>query len=210
MTSRSVVRTGGQVLVAVLLNIGLLVAATLLTADHPLVQDISAPQAVSLIRLKETAPELSEPEPEIPEPPKPAPLDFQPELARPSLDGPADLDLHIKLDPTLFSQAPQRGDFIFNGEDLDQPPREVVRTKPVYPYRARQRNIEGSVKVKLLVKADGTVGDITILESDPPGVFDAAVKKMVPQWRFSPGRIDGRAVPAWVVTNVVFSFRKDR
>ena len=57
---------------------------------------------------------------------------------------------------------------------------------------------------KLLVRADGTVGNVQILASKPAGVFDNEVLKTVPRWRFEPGRIDGRPVPAWIVTDVRF------
>ncbi len=190
--------------VAIVLNAGLLATAALMTSERPLAQDISEPQAVSLIRLKETAPPPPEPEREIPEPEEKPQLDFMPELASPNLSGPDPMDIQISLDPDLFTGRPTRGDFIFNSDDLDQPPRQMVRTNPVYPYRARQRGIDGEVKVKLLVRADGTVANVTILDSRPKGVFDAAVEKAVPRWKFSPGRIDGKAVPSWVVTTVTF------
>ena len=199
-----ILRWGIVIVVALVLNVGLLISAALLSSERPTPQDMSEPQTVSLIKLKDTAPPPPEPEKEIPEPEEKPNLDFMPELAAPSITGPDPLDIQISLDPSLFAMAPARGDFIFNSDDLDQPPRQMFRTEPVYPYRARQRNVEGEVKVKLLVKADGTVASLTILESTPQGVFDEAVKKAVPSWRFSPGKIDGRAVPSWVVTNVVF------
>ncbi len=201
---RKGMRTGVVVVVALVLNAGLLLTAALLTSERPIPQDISEPQAVSLIKLKDTPPPPAEPEPEIKEPEEKPKLDFMPQLASPSISGPDPLDIQISLDPSLFAAAPPRGDFIFNSDDLDQPPRQMVRTDPVYPHRARQRNIEGQVKVKLLVRADGTVADVTILEGKPKGVFEAAVKKAVTNWKFSPGKIDGRNVPSWVVTNVMF------
>ncbi len=204
MNLRSGMRMGVVITLALVLNAGLLLMAALLTSERPLPQDISQPQAISLIKLRDTSPPPPEPEKVIKEPEEKPKLDFMPELAAPSMSGPDPLDIQINLDPSLFAVGPARGDFIFNSEDLDQPPRQMVRTDPVYPYRARQRNIEGEVKVKLLVRADGTVAKVTILESKPKGVFDASVKKTVPNWKFSPGRIDGKAVPSWVVTNVVF------
>jgi protein TonB len=35
-------------------------------------------------------------------------------------------------------------------------------------------------------------------------MFEDAVMKSVPQWRFNPGKIEGKAVTAWVVTAVRF------
>lgn len=199
-----ILRWGIVVVLAILLNVGLLLSAALLSSERPVPQDISEPQAVSLIKLRDTAPPPPEPEQIITEPEEKPKLDFMPQLAAPSMAGPSPMDIQISLDPSLFAMSPTKGDFIFNSDDLDQPPRQMFRSEPVYPYRARQRNIEGEVKVKLLVRADGTVANITILDATPKGYFEEAVKKVVPSWKFSPGKIDGQAVPSWVVTNVVF------
>ena len=59
--------------------------------------------------------------------------------------------------------------------------------------------------MKLLVNADGTVGSVQVLHSEPAGTFDDAALEAVPHWTFSPGRIEGKAVPSWVVTRVVFT-----
>ncbi len=190
--------------VALVLNAVLLASAALLSRERAVVQDMTDPVAVNLISLKETPPPEEEKPREIPKPkPKPQ-LDFMPELTRPNLLQPLPMGVQIEVDPSLFSGGPERREFIFNSGDLDQPPRAMVRTQPIYPYRARQRNISGEVRVKLLVLADGSVGSVEILESRPKGLFDDAVKKAVPQWRFNPGTIEGRQVPAWVVTTVRF------
>jgi len=189
---------------ALLLNALLLAAAALLSRERPVMQDLSDPVAVNLISIKETPPPPQEKPREIPKPkPKPK-VDFMPELVKPSLVQPVVVGVSVKIDPSLLQGSLDRGEFIFNSGDLDQPPRPVVRTEPVYPYRARQRNIQGEVKVKLLIQADGSVGSVEILAARPEGVFEEAVLKAVPQWRFSPGTIDGKNVPAWVVTSVRF------
>jgi protein TonB len=201
-------RLAPALLAAVVLNVVLLASAALLSRERPLQQDMSDPVAVSLVTIRETAPP-PEPEPrEIPRPePKPQ-LDFQPELMPPNLGRPDLPGLEVDIDPGLFTGGPERGEFIFNSGDLDQPPQAVVRTQPVYPYRARQRGISGEVRVKLLVTADGRVEQVQILEADPPGLFDDAVLQAVPRWKFQPGVIDGRQVPAWVVTSVRFDLER--
>jgi protein TonB len=191
-------------LVALALNAVLLASAAMLSRERPVRQDISDPVAVNLISLKETPPPPEEKPREIPKPePKPE-LDFMPELIRPSLNAPAMVGVKVAVDPSLFQGGLPGGDFIFNSGDLDHPPQAVVRTQPVYPYRARQRNISGEVKIKLLVLADGSVAQVEILSARPEGVFDDTVLKAVPQWRFRPGVIDGRQVPSWVITTVRF------
>jgi protein TonB len=191
--------------VAVVLNIVLFASAALLSRDRPVPQVTSAPVSVNLITMKPDTPPPPEEKREIPKPkPKPE-MDFTPELSRPSLRGPAPLDVSVQIDPSLFAGGPERGDFIFNSGDLDQAPRNIMQTEPVYPYKARQRNIEGYVKVKMLVRADGTVGEVTVLDALPKGLFDSAALKAVPSWRFKPGVIDGQAVPSWVVTTIRFT-----
>jgi protein TonB len=96
-------------------------------------------------------------------------------------------------------------DFVFEAYELDQPPQAVVRVPPVYPYKAREQGIEGVVQVKLLINQDGSVGHLEILDARPEGLFEEAVRNAVPQWKFSPGKIDGQTVTAWVVTYVRFT-----
>ncbi len=191
-------------LLAVLLNIALFASAARLTRDRLFEADITDPVGVQLITLKPVTPPPPPVQKEIPKPKQEARPDFAPELSRPSIAAPDPLAISVKIDPALFSSGPVRGDFVFNATDLDTPPHAAVRTNPVYPYKARQRNIEGFVEVKFLVGADGRISDVEIVDSQPAGLFDAAVLKTVPQWKFRPGVLDGRQVPSWVVTTVEF------
>ena len=192
--------------VAVVLNMVLFGSAALLSRDRPVRQTSTAPISVNLVTLKPaTVPPLEEKR-EIPRPKTKPEMDFTPELAQPSFRGPAPLDVQVRIAPSLFAGGPERSEFIFNSGDLDQPPRKMLPvSEPVYPYKARQRNIEGYVKVKLLVRADGTVGEVSVLDAQPKGLFDATTLKTVPQWRFQPGVIDGQSVPSWVVTTIRFT-----
>jgi periplasmic protein TonB len=193
---------------ALALNVLLFGSAALLSRNKPIVQDLSDPVAVNLVSLKPATPPPPPREKEIPKPKQKPMVDFTPQLFQPSLGAPGPGGVQVSLDPSLFSGSLQRGSFIFESTDLDQPPREAVRTAPIYPYRARQRNIEGWVKVKLLVQADGSVASVEILEAQPEGLFDSAVQKAVPQWKFQPGILAGEAVPAWVITTVRFELRR--
>ncbi len=196
------------VLGALVLNVLLFGSTALLSRHHAPVQDLSDPVAVNLVSLKPPAPAPPPKQKERPKPEQKPMVDFTPQLMQPSLTAPGAMDVKISLDPSLFSGNLQRGSFIFESGDLDQPPREAVRTDPIYPYRARQRNIEGWVKVKLLVKTDGSVDRVEVLEAKPAGLFESAVKKAASQWKFQPGILAGEAVPAWVVTTVRFELRR--
>ncbi len=205
---------GGWLLVpallgAVLLNLILLTGAALLVRDKPVTPPAINPVPVNLVALDRSEPVEPEPLPPPPaEPPPPPAMDFTPELARPRPEIPDLGAVRVRLDPSLWQGEPRLGNFIFAQGDLDEPPRAKVRTPPVYPFKARQRNIEGYVEVKLLVQPDGSVGSVEILDARPPGVFDQAALDAVPRWRFTPGRIEGRAVPSWVITRVVFTMNE--
>jgi protein TonB len=97
-----------------------------------------------------------------------------------------------------------KNDFVFESYELDQPPRPVVKTPPVYPLRARELGVEGVVQVKILVNADGSVGQVLIMDARPPNTFDREVLNAVPNWRFEPGVIGGKRVTSWVVTALRF------
>ncbi len=190
---------------AVAVNLLLLAVAAHLVRDRALVRDFGDPVPVSLVAVPrdETPPE---PEPERePEPPRQPPnLDFTPELPAPSLTAPSLRGPAVRLDPALFGGVAPMGDLVFAAADLDQPPRATVRTPPIYPYRARQRRLEGTVQVRFLVRRDGTVGDVIIESADPPGIFEDSVREAVARWRFEPGRLAGEAVAAWVVMPITF------
>jgi protein TonB len=189
---------------SLLVNMFLIAVAALLVSERAAPQDMTDPVGVKLIELTPPAP----PEPEeVKEPPRPKPqpkFDFAPDLVRPDLSAPSGLDMGVVIDMGQFEGGDVGDEFVFEAYELDQAPQPVVRVPPVYPYGARERGIEGVVQVKLLVNADGSVGQVQIMDARPKGVFEEAVMNSVPQWRFNPGKIEGKAVTAWVVTAVRF------
>ncbi len=81
--------------------------------------------------------------------------------------------------------------------EVDQPPRVVFGPEPVYPSFAREAQVEGLVVVKVLVGRDGRVERAVIERSIP--LLDSASLEGVRRWTFTPARLAGRAVAAWVV-----------
>jgi periplasmic protein TonB len=85
-----------------------------------------------------------------------------------------------------------------------EPPRLLREVKANYTDDARRNNIEGEVELEIVVRRDGTVGDVKILRGLRGGLNDRAVEA-VRQWRFAPGRMKG--VPVDVVVEVGVEFR---
>lgn len=93
---------------------------------------------------------------------------------------------------------------LFGVADLDQPLITLTRMPPVYPLSAKRRGIEGWVNVRFIVNEQGMVEEITILESEPAGLFDENVRRCVSGWRFKPGTVDGQSVRVWAETTIRF------
>jgi len=199
------IRYGIAALAALLITGLIMVAAAQLVRERPQRHDITMPTAVSLVNVPREEQVEEEVDRKPPEPPRREPeVDFAPELPAPSLTAPALTGPAVALDPTLFGGVAPSGPMVFEAADLDRAPRAVVRRQPQYPYRARQRRVEGRVKVRFLVQTDGSVSRITILESEPEGTFDQAVIDAVSGWRFEAGRLAGEPVAAWIVTPILF------
>jgi protein TonB len=85
-----------------------------------------------------------------------------------------------------------------------EPPRLLREVRADYTDEARRGNIEGEVELEIVVRRDGSVGDVKIVRGLRGGLNDRAVQA-VRQWRFAPGRMKG--VPVDVVVEVGVEFR---
>ena len=197
--------------VALCVNAGLLGMALFLSHEEiERKQDISSPVGINM--LGEMTQEEPEQEQQIAEPEKPKEeprpdlgpdlfeADIAPELA--ALGAAAGNAVSINLGGA--TQGLSKEKFVFETYELDQAPRAVVKTPPVYPYKAREQHVEGVVQIKILVRDDGSVGEVLVLDSRPKDVFDDAVLAAVPRWRFEPGKVGGKTVTSWVVTALHF------
>ena len=87
-----------------------------------------------------------------------------------------------------------------------EPPRLLREVKPDYTEDARQRNLVGEVVLEIVVRRDGAVGDVTVLQGLGAGLNERAVEA-VRQWRFSPAHRQGRPVDVIVEVAVEFKLR---
>ncbi len=96
-------------------------------------------------------------------------------------------------------------DMVMTQDAVDEPPRPRERAQINIPERVRARGITGRVVARVLIGAEGRVEKIKIIESQPPGVFDEAVKEGLSKWVFSAATYKGSPVRMWV--NLPFEFR---
>jgi len=85
-------------------------------------------------------------------------------------------------------------------------PRLLREVRADYTEEARQRGLSGEVVLEIIVRRDGSVGDVKILQGMPAGLNDRAVQA-VRQWKFAPARRLGTPVDVLVEVAVEFKLR---
>jgi TonB family protein len=91
------------------------------------------------------------------------------------------------------------------GAGID-PPSLLREVKAGYTDDARRRGIEGEVELEIVVRRDGSVGDVRVLRGLDRGLDQKAIEA-VRQWRFSPATRHGAAVDVIVDVAIEFKLR---
>jgi periplasmic protein TonB len=83
-------------------------------------------------------------------------------------------------------------------------PAILREVKPDYTEEGRRRNVEGDVVLEIVVRSDGAVGNVKLLQGLGAGLDQRAIEA-VRQWRFSPARRYG--TPVDVIVEVAMEFK---
>ena len=87
-----------------------------------------------------------------------------------------------------------------------EPPSLLREVKANYTDDARRQRIQGDVNLEIVVRRDGSVGDVRVLRGLGAGLNEKAIEA-VRQWRFSPARRHGAPVDVIVTVSVEFKLR---
>ena len=85
------------------------------------------------------------------------------------------------------------------------PAKVVKKVQPEYPAEARQNNIQGTVKIQVIIQKDGYVTVQNVVEGDP--ILSPAAIEAVKQWRYEPTLFDGKPVDVQTTIEVNFTLR---
>jgi protein TonB len=72
-----------------------------------------------------------------------------------------------------------------------------IGERPAYPQDARQKGIEGTVVLRILVGKDGNPASVTVRRSSGYPTLDQASLQAAAKWRFSPARKNGQAIASF-------------
>jgi TonB family protein len=87
-------------------------------------------------------------------------------------------------------------------------PKPTYEQKPQYTKEAMAAGIQGTVMMSLVVRSDGTVGPVEVTRSlDKTYGLDESAVAAARQWRFEPGRKDGKPVAVEVTLELTFTLR---
>jgi protein TonB len=104
---------------------------------------------------------------------------------------------------------------IARAQEIVQGPRAGVtmpmvlrEVKPDYTPEAKKAGVQGLIEMSVVVKDDGTVGEVTVTKSldQKYGLDDQAVIAMK-KWLFKPGTKDGKPVAVRVNVEMTFTLK---
>ncbi len=95
-------------------------------------------------------------------------------------------------------QKPHSGAFV--------PGKLIKKVQPEYPAEAQEKRIEGTVKLHVVLKKDGSVFVEDVAEGDP--VLCPAAIEAVRQWRYEPSQLNGQPIDVETTIDVIFTLTK--
>jgi protein TonB len=121
-----------------------------------------------------------------------------PDINEPDINEPQPADSYVSDPGPLTSAFPDP--VHYPAKELDVYPRLLAPLAVSYPERADQP--DGRVSLLLLIDEAGRVSGVTVVDSEPEGVFDDAAVRAYSLAAFSPARKDGRAVRSRILVAV--------
>ena len=86
------------------------------------------------------------------------------------------------------------------------PAQLVHRIEPVYPFIAIQSRLQGTVRLRAIIGADGSIRELELVSGNP--ILAQAALAAVAQWRYRPTLLNGQPVEVETHITVVFELRR--
>ena len=82
----------------------------------------------------------------------------------------------------------------------------IHTARPIYPQRAKDNLIQGTVKLQAIIARDGTLQSIEVI-SGHCWLVEAAVEA-VSKWRYKPTQLEGQPVEVITTIDVIFTLTR--
>lgn len=93
---------------------------------------------------------------------------------------------------------------VFRGDDVTRKVKIISKPEPGFTEEARKAGISGTVKLRMALRADGTVTDIDVIKGLPEGLTERAIEA-ARRIKFVPAQRNGRNVSQWVTVDYNFN-----
>lgn len=93
---------------------------------------------------------------------------------------------------------------VFTGKEVDAKIRLIEKPDPTYSDEAKSKGIRGTVIIKCVFAANGSVTDIRVIQGAPYGLTEKAVEA-ARKIKFIPATKDGKNVSMWMMLEYNFN-----
>jgi TonB family protein len=76
-----------------------------------------------------------------------------------------------------------------------------------YPKDAKTQAIQGKVIVRFMIKANGSVSEVSVLKGVSPSLDEESIRVVKTLPKFTPGKLNGKAVPVWYMIPISFTLK---
>jgi tetratricopeptide (TPR) repeat protein len=144
--------------------------------------------------------------------------------------------LIASIEATKSVESPGRSAPVTPGHDVESP-RLIKETKPSYTAEAMRMRVEGIISLEVVIRADGTAGDVRVTKCDLTSRLedpktkevearealmrskfkagtcletfglDAEAARTIKQWQFAPGTKEGTPVAVQIAVEMSFTLR---
>src|SRR5512133_1342328 len=84
---------------------------------------------------------------------------------------------------------------------------KFIADNTVYPKEAKEKGIQGKVITKFMVKKDGSVSDVSVVQGVNSALDNEAVRVVKTLPNFTPGKLNGKTVPVWFMVPITFALK---
>jgi periplasmic protein TonB len=84
---------------------------------------------------------------------------------------------------------------------------KFITDNTVYPKEAKEKGIQGKVITKFMVKKDGSVSDVSVVQGVNSALDTEAIRVVKTLPSFTPGKLNGKTVPVWFMVPITFSLK---